>query len=102
MHRTAHKAHEDVQRVLREGEQVLSSCTSRQLNAGGIISMGPNEVDTTYIYTTNARLIWMSANNDGMVCVRWRYLTSVRLGRKRLKHTLAFSFQRPSWSDPID
>lgn len=101
MHRTAAQARTDVQRVLRDGEVVLTFCTSKQVRPHLLVP-DVKETHIAHICTTNARLIWMSANNDEMLCVRWKYLTAAKFGRKRLKHTLAFSFKMPSWSEPID
>jgi hypothetical protein len=44
----------------------------------------------------------MSANNDGVVSVPWKYMTAIRQGKKRFKHTLGFSFRRPDFSSDIN
>lgn len=98
--RTSSEAARDVERVLRTGEVILASCNSQTVEPQ--IILGGGGVQTHFIYVTNARLIWMSANNDGMLCIRWAYMTTLDIGRKRLKHTLTFSFAFPSYSRPMD
>ncbi len=56
----------------------------------------------SYIFVTNARLLWMSSNNDGVVSIPWVYMTKIRIGRKRFKNTLGFSFKRLGWSSDND
>lgn len=101
MNRSADKARSDLHRVLREGEEILSFCTSEPVESQWYHG-GAGTVTTSYVFTTNARLVRMSANNDSMLCIRWKYFTNLAVARKRFKHTFAFSFSRPSFSSPID
>ena len=42
------------------------------------------------------------SNNDGVVSVPWKYMTAIRQGKKRFKHTLGYSFRRSGYSSDID
>lgn len=94
------QAKQDVSRVLRDGERVLASCVSEPVD--NVIPVGPGGVSTVFIFVTNARLMWLSANNNGMVSIRWRFMTEIAIGRKVFQKTLTFSFSMPSWDSQWD
>lgn len=98
--RTEQQAAKDMQRILRNGEIVLANCSAKP--AEDSFTLGIPETDVSYFYITNARLIWLSGNNDGVLSIPWKYMTAVRQGKKRFKNTLGYSFRRPSFSGDID
>jgi hypothetical protein len=98
--RNEKEAANDMQRIIRGGENVLANCEGKP--AEEFLSFGNPETDRSYYYVTNARMIWMSANNDGILSIPWKYMTSVRQGKKRFKNTVGFSFRRPDWSSATD
>jgi hypothetical protein len=97
--RSVQNADADMERIQRSGERVIASCSCKP--AEEYLSFGGGS-DVSYIYITNARLVWMSANNDGVISVPWKFITNVRQGKKRFKNTLGFSFRRPGYSSDID
>jgi hypothetical protein len=90
----------DMQRIIRSGEQVLAQCSCTP--AEETLRFGTGGSDISYLFITNARWIWMSSNNDGVVSVPWHWMRKVTLGRKRFKHTLAISFTREGWQLEMD
>lgn len=99
MVRTLAQAKLDLERCMRSGEQVFAQCTSEEVEPGLVFGGG---VSTAYIFLTNARLAYMSANNDGMLAVRWKYMSAMEFGKKRFRPTMTFSFEMPGFSGPID
>ncbi len=95
--RSEHQAEADFRIVAREGESLLANCSCKP--AEETINLGTSDV--SYLFITNARLIYMSANNDSVLSVPWGCMTALRLGRKRLKHTLGFSFRRMGFSEDL-
>lgn len=87
--RTFGQAKLDLERCMRQGEQILAQCTSEDVEPRLILGGG---ISTSYIFLTNARLAYMSANNDGMLAVRWKFMTAMEFGKKRFKPTIRFSF----------
>lgn len=96
--RSERQAEADFRIVAREGESLLANCSCKP--AEETINLGTSDV--SYLFITNARLIYMSANNDSVLSVPWGCMTRIRLGRKRLKHTLGFSFRRAGFSGDLD
>lgn len=80
--RTEQEAAKDMQRILRNGERVLANCSAKPAEES--FSFGA-ETDVSYFYVTNARLIWLSGNNDGVLSIPWKYMTAVRQGKKRFR-----------------
>ena len=97
--RSGQAADADMKRIQRTGERVIASCSCKPAEES--LSFGGGS-DISYIYVTNARMIWMSANNDGVVSVPWKYMTAIRQGKKRFKHTLGYSFRRQGSSSDIN
>lgn len=96
--RNERQAEADFINVARDGESLLATCSCKP--AEETFTLGASDV--SYLFITNARLIYMSANNDKVLSVPWGCMTRIRLGRKRLKHTLAFSFRRTGFSGDLD
>ena len=96
--RTEREAEADFKTITREGERLLAHCSCKP--AEETINLGTSSV--SYLFITNARLIYMSANNDSVLSVPWDCMTKIRLGRKRLKQTLGFSFRRSGFSGDLD
>lgn len=99
-YRSAYEARGLVDRVLRDGESVLSYCVSEPVERQWYHNM-PNTVTTSYLCATNARLMSMSASRRAVLSIRWKFFESLDLERKRRKPTLAFTFTQPSSSGPI-
>ena len=97
--RSVQGAEADMRRIQRTGERILAFCSCKPAEES--FSLGGGS-DVSYIFVTNARLIWMSANNDGVISVPWKYITAIRQSKRRLKNTLGYSFQRPEFSGEID
>ena len=98
MVRTASQAKQDLLRCMRSGEEILASCTGGPVEPP-LFDFGG--VDTAFYFVTNARFAQMSANNDGMNAVRWKYVTKMDFGRKRFKPTLSYSFTKPSFNGTV-
>ncbi len=98
--RTFAQARKDLERYMRSGESILAECKTEDVEPPELILGGGTA--KAYIFLTNARLAWMSANHDGIVAVRWKNVTSMDFGKKRFKQTMSFSFQGPDLSAPID
>jgi hypothetical protein len=99
--RSLQMADADMKRIQRSGERVIASCSCKPAEEDFTLALGGGS-DVSYLYVTTARMIWMSANNEGVVSVPWKYMTGIRQGKKRFKHTLGYSFRRPGYSSDID
>jgi len=96
--RSKQEAFEDMKLISRDGEEVLAWCKGTPAeDKENIFTAIPS-----YIFVTNARLLRLSINNDGVVSIPWLYVTEIRIARKRLKSTLSFSFRRFGCSSDID
>ena len=96
--RTFTQARKDLERCMRSGERIVAECKTEDVEPSLVYLGNSSEA---YIFLTNARLSWMSANNDGIIAVRWKHMISMGFGKKRFKQTMTFSFnKRPNSSAP--
>lgn len=97
--RSEREAEADFRIVACDGESLLANCSCKP--AEETFTLGTS--DMSYRFITDARLVYMSANNNTKVLsVSGDCMTSIRLGRKRLKHTLGYSFRRAESSEALD
>lgn len=97
--RSSSEAQIDMKRVTREGENLLAWCKGSE--AEETLNLFGQDSSNSYFFVTNARLLWMSSNNDDVLSIPWNFMTELRIGRKRLKNTFGFSFKRDGWSNAI-